>query len=359
MGLVINSKQLALSDWFSQIKHKDTEALRMEDKSKRERLDILSRIIQIKYDKATNFSAVDFNEEKNGVKEFLESKGDELCALRLVPKDPSLSILRIRGKSVKESIPWFKEQKIDYSKYEVHIVPHAEPLYSTIFIVNESGIQGEIIRGMHAELTQGYTTSKTLTSYFNFKEWNFSHEDNELAEHMKKIVNQLIVSDEALQEKIKREVNGEFTNNYLQGYFETTSYPNDLIWFIDYNRLLHKNVPSFSNIGKVSEGLSGQIASPGRVQGNVKIITDLDIASKVINEDDILVCAMTSIDYLPLMVKARAIVTDKGGILSHAAIVSRELKKPCIVGVGNATALLKEGELIEVNANEGKITVLK
>src|SRR3989338_5159963 len=128
VGAVVNAKQLGITDWFSQIKHKDTESLRAEDKSKRERLDVLSNIIPIKYDKPAKFSALDFNEGTNGVKEYLETKGDELCALRLVPSDATLSILRIRGKSVKESIPWFKEQTIDHTKYEVHIVPHAEPL---------------------------------------------------------------------------------------------------------------------------------------------------------------------------------------------------------------------------------------
>src|SRR3989338_6660467 len=104
VGAVVNAKQLGITDWFSQIRHKDTEILRAEDKSKRERLDVLSKIIPIKYDKPTKFSAIDFNEQKNGVEEYLEVKGSELCALRLVPADSALSILRIRGKSVKESI---------------------------------------------------------------------------------------------------------------------------------------------------------------------------------------------------------------------------------------------------------------
>jgi pyruvate,water dikinase len=58
------------------------------------------------------------------------------------------------------------------------------------------------------------------------------------------------------------------------------------------------------------------------------------------------------------MQKAVAIVTDQGGILSHAAIVARELKKPCIVGTGNATTLLKNGQIVAVNADSGTVEVL-
>jgi pyruvate,water dikinase len=59
--------------------------------------------------------------------------------------------------------------------------------------------------------------------------------------------------------------------------------------------------------------------------------------------------------YVPLMQKAVAIVTDQGGILSHAAIIARELGKPCIVGTGNATKELKNGQLVTVNATNGTV----
>lgn len=62
---------------------------------------------------------------------------------------------------------------------------------------------------------------------------------------------------------------------------------------------------------------------------------------------------MTSPDYIPLMKKASAIVTNQGGILSHAAIIARELGIPCIVGTQNATEKLKSGDKVEVNADVG------
>ena len=64
-------------------------------------------------------------------------------------------------------------------------------------------------------------------------------------------------------------------------------------------------------------------------------------------------------EYVPLMKKAAAIVTDEGGITCHAAIVSRELNKPCIIGVKIATKVLKDGDLIEVDAEKGVVKVIK
>ena len=68
---------------------------------------------------------------------------------------------------------------------------------------------------------------------------------------------------------------------------------------------------------------------------------------------------MTRPEYVPLMKKATAIITDEGGITSHASIVSRELKIPCIVGTKIATKILKDGDLIEINADIGIVRKLK
>ena len=78
-----------------------------------------------------------------------------------------------------------------------------------------------------------------------------------------------------------------------------------------------------------------------------------------INEGDILVTGMTNPQIIPMLKKASAIVTDEGGIICHAAIISRELKKPCIVGTKNATQILKDGDLVEVDANNGIVRIIK
>lgn len=104
--------------------------------------------------------------------------------------------------------------------------------------------------------------------------------------------------------------------------------------------------------------IRGTIAYPGIVRGIVKIVKDRTELSKV-KENDVLVSKLTTPDFVPAMEMASAIVTDLGGITSHAAIVARELKKPCIIGTRNATQILKDGDLVEVDTNNGVVKILK
>jgi pyruvate,water dikinase len=100
--------------------------------------------------------------------------------------------------------------------------------------------------------------------------------------------------------------------------------------------------------------LSGSPASPGMASGPVKIVPDPSQIDKVL-AGDILVAEMTTPDFVPAMKRAAAIVTDRGGRTAHAAIVSRELGIPCIVGCENATATLKDGQVITVDGAAGKV----
>lgn len=100
--------------------------------------------------------------------------------------------------------------------------------------------------------------------------------------------------------------------------------------------------------------LSGASASPGIGTGYVKILQSPKEISKV-KTGDVLVAKMTSPDYVPAMKKAVAIVTDEGGLTSHAAIVSRELGIPCVVGTKTATKTLKDDLIITVDGSKGLI----
>ncbi|KKQ56656.1 MAG: phosphoenolpyruvate synthase/pyruvate phosphate dikinase, pyruvate, water dikinase [Candidatus Woesebacteria bacterium GW2011_GWC1_38_13] len=100
--------------------------------------------------------------------------------------------------------------------------------------------------------------------------------------------------------------------------------------------------------------LSGAAASPGIGTGYVKILQGPKEISKV-KTGDVLVAKMTSPDYVPAMKKAVAIVTDEGGLTSHAAIVSRELGIPCVVGTKNATKTLTDNAVITVDGSKGLV----
>lgn len=107
----------------------------------------------------------------------------------------------------------------------------------------------------------------------------------------------------------------------------------------------------------ISAEIKGQPASKGLAQGRVKICQFSTEISKL-KAGDILVTAMTTPDFVPAMRRAAAIVTDEGGITSHAAIVARELGKPCIIGAKVAAKILKDGDYIEVDANKGVVRKL-
>lgn len=100
--------------------------------------------------------------------------------------------------------------------------------------------------------------------------------------------------------------------------------------------------------------LKGVPASPGIAKGKVRVILNPKECKKM-KKGEILVTEMTNPLFVPAIKKAKAIVTDIGGLLCHAAIVSRELKIPCIVNTKKATQKLKDNQKIIVNATKGEI----
>jgi len=106
------------------------------------------------------------------------------------------------------------------------------------------------------------------------------------------------------------------------------------------------------------ESVAGIVASKGKAAGRVPVVVDIEDA-KHIKDGSILVTKMTSPTLTVSLPRVSAIVTDKGGMLSHAAILARELKVPCIVGTQIATKVLKDGDLVEVDAEKGVVRKLK
>jgi pyruvate, water dikinase len=111
-------------------------------------------------------------------------------------------------------------------------------------------------------------------------------------------------------------------------------------------------------IGKKDiEEVKGQTGYPGIIKGKVKIIFDPQNSSHF-EKGDILVTNMTRPDFVPLMKKAAAIVTDSGGLLCHAAVVAREMEKTTLIGTEKATKIFKDGDIVEVDAVKGIIRKL-
>ena len=105
-----------------------------------------------------------------------------------------------------------------------------------------------------------------------------------------------------------------------------------------------------------SKEIKGQIANRGKYVGKERILRTSHVDD--FKDGEIIVTGMTTPDFVQLMNKAGAIVTDEGGITCHAAIVSRELNKPCIISTKFATEVLKDGDLVEVDADKGIVKIL-
>ena len=124
------------------------------------------------------------------------------------------------------------------------------------------------------------------------------------------------------------------------------------------HRALRNFTTSLEKTEQEVQELSGLTGSLGRAVGKVKVCMSASHLNKL-EEGDILVTSMTRPEFLLGMKKAAGVITDEGGITCHAAIVCRELKIPCLIGTKNATKILKDGYLVELKANHGRVKILE
>jgi pyruvate, water dikinase len=132
--------------------------------------------------------------------------------------------------------------------------------------------------------------------------------------------------------------------------------PDGAIWMLQSRPVttLGESAPPAPKLEGGPVVVRGLGAAPGMASGVARLLRSMDEAAKLA-DGDVLVTHMTAPDWVPLMRRAAAIVTDSGGMTCHAAIVSRELGIPCVVGTGDATSKLRDGELITVNATDGTV----
>jgi len=143
--------------------------------------------------------------------------------------------------------------------------------------------------------------------------------------------------------------------NGIISYFAPSEY---IIESGDIEKIKNKIFETFEDSSEKITEIKGNVAFKGLVKGIVKVISSEEEFDKF-NAGEILVTSMTRPEFVPLMKRASAVITDEGGITCHAAIISRELKKPCITGTKNATRILKDGMEVEVNADEGTVRILE
>ncbi|AGI48157.1 phosphoenolpyruvate synthase [Thermoplasmatales archaeon BRNA1] len=143
--------------------------------------------------------------------------------------------------------------------------------------------------------------------------------------------------------------------------------PMDMEWCIEEGNVYLVQARPITTLNKIKEAntsegpidggdvvLTGLGASPGMASGRV-CIYDEGMSLDVIKDGDVLVTKMTMPDMVPAMSRSVAIVTDEGGMTCHAAIISRELGTPCVVGTGEATSALKNGDIVTVDGSTGTV----
>jgi pyruvate,water dikinase len=134
--------------------------------------------------------------------------------------------------------------------------------------------------------------------------------------------------------------------------------PQDMEWAEAGGRWYLVQTRPITTLGMTGHGellVSGLGASPGIAHGNVRVLREPHEGDEL-RDGEVLVAPMTSPDWVPAIRRACALVTDSGGVTCHAAIISRELRIPCIVGTRSATQVLRPGELVSVDGSKGRVT---
>jgi phosphoenolpyruvate synthase/pyruvate phosphate dikinase len=171
---------------------------------------------------------------------------------------------------------------------------------------------------------------------------------HEISTYSKKEVENLLRNNKKVSEKILNKRNDSVFCVYEKNHKKTYFYKEegrglyDLATHVDHN-----------------EELKGLVASTGglkKIEGNVTVV--MHPSQLNFKKNDILVTSMTRVEFVPLMRKAKAVITDEGGVACHAAIVSRELGIPAIIGTKNATKLLNTKDKVEIDLKNGFIKIL-
>ena len=133
----------------------------------------------------------------------------------------------------------------------------------------------------------------------------------------------------------------------------------DILSFLKYKKKLSRKKTKDRKRCKESLELQGTSANPGVYKGQVRIVSSTQVQDLFIKKGEVLVTDMIQPHMILIMKKAEAIVTNQGGITSHASIMAREFRIPCVVGTLKATKVLKDGDFVEVDGGTGIIRKLK
>jgi phosphohistidine swiveling domain-containing protein len=306
----------------------------------------------------------DIIDHSEAYRALVSDAGDTPYAVRALPRVDGLPVLRNRKLLVGDLAKWLLSQDANLKNYDFSFEAHIDPVAAALFVVGPERVFGEAAHGGILQLNKGSLSEDgSLRFEFDYRQWRFSRLDARLESFLRAALGFLHIADEGRQSGIAKAIGSTFTSSYLSGYFEVINSPRDGPVFIDYNRELLRNAEQLLMDDAVlskdlpARTLRGQPASHGVVSGRARVLKDDSPGALSLRPGEILVCHFTSPALLPLIIQAAAVVTDVGGVLSHAAIVCRELQKPCVVGLKTATLVINDLDEIEVDGEHGIIRV--
>jgi len=353
-------KHLSMSEWARRAGLPASNAIVQEDSDKRARLDVLAEVLRIPILHTLQFDASEVIAPSERFLRFARGADSQLYAARGRSSDPAQPVLRARGKTVDHLAAWIGSvENID--AYTFSFEQHVDAELAAIFVVGPRRVAGEAIEGSLLALNSGNFRGSVLGFELDAEgEWKYSTPGHaSLERFLRQALACIRVDDGDARSALERRLLATFFGAYVAGYFEVISSDASGLIFVDYNRLMVSDLPPLLSAGGQGAGerilVVGRAGSGGHVTGRARVVRSEEVGAVRLAPTDVLVCEFTDPIFLPLMTSAAAVVTDIGGVLSHAAVVCRELGIPCIVGTGSATATIPDGDLIEVNANEGVV----
>ncbi|NBE79609.1 PEP-utilizing enzyme [Micromonospora rubida] len=354
----------ALADWLRAVRSGDRSPILAEDSTRSSRLKFLADTIGLPIIGTTTFTGREVASNSDRFTAFVRS-ADGRYAVRAFPSHDGGQVLRNRNLPLDPLVAWLMRQGLDLDTYEIEFSQHLPNQWATIFVVNTDGIIGEMVRGSLRQLTQGGPATAPSVSYVHdFQGWQLDSPDPQWQRMAAAAVAFTEVPDPVVRERLRESLGCSFARERnLCGYYEAIVTPNADIRFIDYNISLGEQIPgAFVHLMKGDRDgdadLRGRTASRGSVTAPARVVMhDVD-ESTPLDQGDVLVCVEPTPDMVPLLARAGGLVADRGGVLSHASIVCRELGIPCVVGTVNATEIIPDGARVQIDADAGLVRVL-
>jgi len=374
----------SIINWLAKTKEHDdviADAIAYDNK-KAERLTFLNKTIGLPINKTHVLPLSSFDINSKDLSLIIEDRGGANIshAFRVAPMEGFANIFDIQkhyGLTFSEFSDKLKTLEIPRGVAEVRITNfRGSPLgFSAVILITKDGIIGEVVDDDLYVLTymDSVKEGKSVVSFF--KEPNSPVVVLSKNEIMVAKVNEIINKLSTKGNEVKlNEAGYETSDGYVIGYYEYVEGKNGDSAFTDMNTKRISNNISVKDATlqlkrKVVGGVNGVMANDvmPKLQGLVVYKKDSKVEGRVclfrddlieLPENVIFVSPMTTVDHLPFMKKALAVITDFGGLMSHPAIISRELQIPTVVGTRNASKILKEGDRIVIDMESGIIEVL-